>query len=124
MRLSVNDLTKGLMFHGEVSGKRQHYYILSTRRNYFIMSLSRSKRAAGQFNLVDKEAVEQLYLYHRLRGQRGLTTPTVFRRSKNRRRLCSSLGVLNILYVLVATRRAHIDERHASSSALFFNIRA
>jgi hypothetical protein len=122
MSLRVNELTKGLMFHGDVTGKRQHYYILSTRRHYLIMSFSRSKRAAGQFNLVDKEAVEQLY--HRLQGQKGVTAPAVFRRSRHRRLLRSSLTVLNILYVLVATNRAHIDERYASSSALFFNIKA
>ena len=30
MKLSVKSLTTGLNFHGEVEGKRQHYYILSS----------------------------------------------------------------------------------------------
>src|SRR2546430_2187877 len=44
MKLSVKSLTTGLTFHGEVHGKRQHYYVLSTAREYFVMSISSSKR--------------------------------------------------------------------------------
>src|SRR4030095_14935864 len=54
MKLSVESLTKGVTFHGEVQGKRQHYYVLSSARQYFVMSLSTSKRDAGYFNLVGK----------------------------------------------------------------------
>jgi hypothetical protein len=46
MRLNVMSLTTGLQFHGEVQGKRQHYYVLSSARQYFVMSLSLSKRGA------------------------------------------------------------------------------
>ena len=61
MKLNVKSLTTGLQFHGEVQGKRQHYYVLSSARHYFVMSVSRSKRDAGNFNLVGKSAVETLY---------------------------------------------------------------
>ena len=54
MKLSVKSLTTGLTFYGEVHGKRQHYYVLSTAREYFVMSISSSKRDAGNFNLVGK----------------------------------------------------------------------
>ena len=47
MKLSVDSLTTGLQFHGEVQGKRQHYYVLSSARQYFVMSFSLSKRDAG-----------------------------------------------------------------------------
>jgi hypothetical protein len=30
MRPSVKQLSAGLQFHGEVDGKRQHYYVLSS----------------------------------------------------------------------------------------------
>ena len=63
LKLSVNSLTTGLTFHGEVQGKRQHYYILSSARQYFVMSVSSSKRDAGNFNLVSKSAVDRLYLW-------------------------------------------------------------
>jgi hypothetical protein len=121
MKLSVNSLIKGLTFHGEVQGKRQHYYILSSAHQYFVMSVSSSKRDAGNFNLVRKSAVDQLY--RRLRGQQGLTARLVFDRTRNRRLVPSSLAALNILYVLVATNRAAIDMRRKSSREIFFNMR-
>ena len=83
MRLSVKSLTTGLDFHGEVQGKRQHYYVLSSARQYFVMSVSRSKRGAGYFNLVSRTAANKLY--RRLRGQKGLTAKVVFTRSRNKR---------------------------------------
>ena len=121
MKLNVKSLTTGLQFHGEVQGKRQHYYVLSSARHYFVMSVSRSKRDAGNFNLVGKSAVETLY--RRLRGRRGLTAQDVFSRSKNRRAVPSSLAALNMLYVLVATGRASIDTRRQQSPQLFFNVK-
>ena len=121
MKLNVSSLTKGLTFHGEVQGKRQHYYILSSAHQYFVMSVSSSKRDAGNFNLVSKSAVDQLY--RRLRGQQGLTVRLVFDRTRNRRLMPSSLAALNILYVLVATNRAAIDMRHKASREIFFNMR-
>ena len=120
LKLSVNSLTTGLTFHGEVQGKRQHYYILSSARQYFVMSVSSSKRDAGNFNLVSKSAVDRLY--RRLRGQQGLTARQVFNRTRNRRLVPSSLAALNILYVLVATDRASIDMRHKTRE-IFFNMK-
>jgi hypothetical protein len=121
MRLNVRSLTTGLEFHGHVEGKRQRYHVLSSPKQYFVMSVSRSKRDAGNFNLVSKDAVEKLY--RRLRGQQGLTAKLVFSRSRNRRQIPSHLAALNMLYVLVATGRATIDKRHRSRE-IFFNVKA
>ena len=120
MKLSVASLTTGLQFHGEVQGKRQHYYILSNPRQYFVMSISRSKRDAGNFNLVSKTAVEQLY--RRLRGRRGLTARLVFDRSRKGRLVASSLAALNMLYVMAATGRASIDAKRKTPQ-IFFNVK-
>jgi len=120
MRLSVRSLTKGLEFHGEVEGKRQHYYVLSSTRQYFIMSVSSSKRSAGNFNLVSRIAVDKLY--RRLRGQQGLTARLVLNRSRNKRLVPTRFAALNMLYVLVATGRASIDQRHRTRE-LFFNVK-
>jgi hypothetical protein len=122
MKLSVDSLTTGLRFHGEVEGKRQHYYVLSSARQYFVMSLSARKRDSGNFNLVSQSAVD--HLHRRLRGRRGLTARLVFTRSRNRRLVPSPLAALNMLYVLVATGRASIDQRRRSSRELFFNVKA
>src|SRR2546428_7338722 len=83
MKLDVKTLTTGLQFHGEVEGKRQRYFVLSSARQYFVMSLSRSKRDAGNFNLVGKASVERLH--RRLRGRRGLTARLLYQRSQRRR---------------------------------------
>lgn len=121
MKLNVRSLTQGLEFHGEVEGKRRHYYVLSGTRQYFVLSLSRAKRDAGNFNLVSKSAVERLH--RRFRGRRGLTARSVFERARDRRSVPSSLAALNVLYVLVATGRATVDARHKTRE-LFFNVRS
>jgi hypothetical protein len=121
MKLSVKGLIKGLEYHGEVQGKRQHYYVLSSARQYFVMSASHSKRSSGNFNLVSRKAVDKLR--RRLRGQQGLTAKIVFTRSRNRRLVPTRLAALNMLYVLVATGRASIDERHKSKE-IFFNAKS
>lgn len=120
MRLSVESLTTGLEYHGEVEGKRQRYFVLSNTRQYFVMSLSRSKRDSGNFNLVGKAAVERLH--RRLRGKRGLTAKLVYTRAK--RGVPSALTALNMLYVLVATGRASIDQRRLAARELFFNVKS
>ena len=122
MKLSVDSLTTGLQFHGEVAGKRQRYYVLSGSRRYFVMSLSTRKRDSGNFNLVSRSAVDRLH--RRLRGRSGLTAKLVFTRSRNRRLVPSALAALNMLYVLVATGRASIDQRRLSSRELFFNVKS
>src|SRR5262245_29813547 len=122
MKRSGESLTAGLQFHGEVEGKRQHYYVLSSHRQYFVMSLSARKRDAGNFNMVGRSMVERLY--RRLRGRQGLTARLVFTRSRDRRLVPSPLAALNMLYILVATGRGSIDQRHRSARELFFNVKS
>src|SRR5260370_20350067 len=117
MKLDVKTLTKGLEFDGEVEGTRQRYCVLSSPRQYFVMSLSRSKRDAGNFNLVGKAAVEKLH--KRLRGKRGLTARLVYERS--RRGVPSALVALNMLYVLVSPGRPRIHQRRLAAPQVFFN---
>jgi hypothetical protein len=119
MKLSVESLTKGLEFHGEVQGKRQHYYILSSPRQYFVMSVSLAKRDAGNFNMVSRTAVDTLY--KRLRGRRGLTARLVSDRFRKGRLVTSSLNALNMLYVMAATGRASIDAKRKMPQ-IFFNV--
>ena len=119
MKLSVDSLTKGLEFHGEVQGKRQRYYILSSPRQYFVMSVSLAKRDAGNFNMVSRAAVDALY--RKLRGPRGLTARLVSDRFRKGRLVTSSLNALNMLYVMAATGRATIDAKRKTPQ-IFFNV--
>src|SRR5206468_12176225 len=104
MKLSVDSLTKGLEFHGEVQGKRQHYYILSSGRQYFVMSVSLAKRDAGNYNLVSKTAVEALD--RKLRGRRGLPARLGFDRPPKGRLAAAYLDARGIVYVMGANGRA------------------
>jgi hypothetical protein len=119
MKLSVDSLTKGLEFHGEVQGKRQRDYILSSPRQYFVMSVSLAKRDAGNFNMVNRAAVDALY--RKLRGRRGLTARLVSDRFRKGRLVTSSLNALNMLYVMAATGRASIDAKRKTPQ-IFFNV--
>jgi hypothetical protein len=119
MKLSVDSLTKGLEFHGEVQGKRQRYYILSSPRQYFVMSVSLAKRDAGNFNMVSRAAVDALY--RKLRGRRGLTARLVSDRFRKGRLVTSSLNALNMLYAMAATGRASIDAKRKTPQ-IFFNV--
>src|SRR5262249_58980698 len=107
MKLSVDSLTKGLEFHGEVQGKRQRYYILSSPRQYFVMSVSLAKRDAGNFNIVSRAAVDALH--RKLRGRRGLTARLVSDRFRKGGLVTASLNALHMAYGLAAPGRAGTD---------------
>jgi hypothetical protein len=119
MVLKISGLTKGLEFHGTVEGKRQTYYVFSSAREYFVMSLSAKKRDAGNFNVVRKVSVA--HVLKRLRGRQGATARLLFERSRTRRLVPTRFAALNILYILVALGEAKVDARHKSSE-LFFNV--
>lgn len=121
MRLNVRNLTKGLEYHGEVDGKKQHYYVFSGGAHYFVMSLSPSKPKSGNFNLVSKIAVEKPG--RRLKGQQAVTSKAVRAGSRGRSTIPTDLTALNMLYILVAIGQATIDMRYRSKQ-LFFNVRA
>ncbi len=122
MRRAVNlrRLTAGLDFRGKVEGQRQTYYVFEGEKFFFICSFSRTKPKAGNFNIVDLDAVR--YVERIVEGKRGVTAQDLHRRSRNPRHIGSPLEALNVLYVLVATGRAKIDRRRKGKQ-LFFNVK-
>ena len=115
--MNLRRLSAGLDFRGTVEGQRQTYYAFEGERFFFICSFSRKKRKAGNFNIVDLDAVKHA---ERLAGgHRGVTAQDLHRRSRSRRHVGSPLEALNILYVLVATGRAKIDRRHKGKQLVF-----
>jgi hypothetical protein len=113
-------LTSGLVYRGEVEAKRQTYHVFEGKKHFFVMSLSRAKRNAGNFNIVSADAVE--YVATRFAGRKGVTSTGVASTSRTPRHVKTSLDALNILYVLVATERAKIDPRYKKERQLFFNV--
>lgn len=107
--MDIRSLTSRLEYRGEVRGKRQTYYVFESRRQYLVMSFSRTKPKAGNFNVVATEAVE--YVARRFGGKQGITAKEVHKATRRPRLVGNALTALNVLYVLVAIGRARIDTR-------------
>ena len=119
--MNIRSLTTGLQYRGEAEGKRQMYHIFEGKRQYLVMSFSRSKSNAGNFNVVDVDAVD--YVVRRFGGQQDISAKAIYRASRKPHLLGSSLAALNILYVLVATGRAKVDKRF-NTPGLHFNVKS
>lgn len=120
MPVNVRSLAAGLEYRGEVSGKRQTYYVFQGRKYYFVLSFSKSKRSSGNFNLVSVDGVE--YVRRSFAGRQDLTAKRLVARSRKRQYVGSALQALNILYVLVAVGAAVRDDRFRDRE-LHFNVR-
>jgi hypothetical protein len=118
--MNVKKLVQGLSYVGEAKGKRQTYYVFRASASFLVLSFSRTKPRAGNFNIVDSKSVD--YVRTRLGGKKGITARDVVARAKKFGRIRRSLTALNILYVLVALGDATVDARRAGPR-LFFNIR-
>jgi hypothetical protein len=118
--MNVKRLVQGLSYVGEADGKRQTYHVFQGAEAFFVLSFSRSKPNAGNFNVVKPDAVE--YVRTRFAGSHAVTTNDVVARAKRSRHVRTSLAALNILYVLVATGDASVDTRRAGPK-LYFNFK-
>ncbi len=118
--MDIKSLAKGLSYIGEAQGKRQTYYIFEGQKHYFVMSFSRTKRNAGNFNIVRVDAVD--YVRKRFAGTQGLTSQELAKKNRRPRLFKTALEGLNILYILVAMGEAKVDQRYQSSPQLFFNV--
>jgi len=120
--MNIRILQRGLEYRGQVAAVRQTYHVFATRGYYFVLSFARarSRRGSGYFNLVDQEAVE--YVYRRVAGMRAVTANQVLAAAKRTRYVPTRLLALNVLYVLVALKRAAIT-RAGEHRQLFFSVR-
>jgi hypothetical protein len=117
--MNVRKLVQGLSYLGQVEGKRQTYHVFQGTGVFLVLSFSRTKRNAGNFNIVDAGAVDAVYA--RFAGRQSVTTNDVVARVGKSRHVPSALAALNVLYVLVALGRARIDTRRGGPK-LFFNV--
>jgi len=118
--MNVKTLTKGLRFKGDAEGKRQTYYVFEGSGYYFVLSFKKNNQNAGYFNVIDSEAAD--FVQKKFGGMAGITCKDVINGSHKTRYFSKELDALNVLYVLVATKRARVDKRHKSKS-LYFNIK-
>ena len=73
--MNLRSLAKGLSYSGEVAAKRQTYHVFEGKRYFLVMSQSRSKRNAGNFNVVRADAVE--YVASRFARKKKVTSTDV-----------------------------------------------
>ena len=118
--MNLRSLAKGLTYVGEVAAKRQTYHVFEGKRYFLVMSQSRAKRNAGNFNVVRGDAVE--YVAKRFERKRKVTSTGVARASRKPRLVSTSLDALNVLYVLVAKERAEIDKKFRKERQLYFTV--
>jgi hypothetical protein len=117
--MNVKKLMQGLTYLGDVTGKRQTYYVFQGTGLFMVLSFSRTKPSAGNFNVVKADAVD--HVRKRFAGKSGVTTGDVVGRGRKSRQVPSALAALNILYVLAAMGRAKVDARRVGPK-LFFNV--
>ena len=118
--MNLRSLAQGLTYVGEVAAKRQTYHVFEGKRYFLVMSQSRAKRNAGNFNVVREDAVE--YVAKRFERRKKVTSTDVARASRKPRLVSTSLDALNILYVLVAKDRAEIDRKFKKERQLYFTV--
>lgn len=118
--MNAKRLVQGLSYVGKVDGRRQTYHVFRGDENFFVLSFSRTKPNAGNFNIVESDAVD--YVRTRFGGASGVTAKDVVARAKRSRHAPSSLLALNILYVLAAIGDVKIDARRTGPK-LYFNFR-
>jgi hypothetical protein len=118
--VNLRSLAQGLSYSGEVAAKRQTYHVFAGKRYFLVMSQSRAKRNAGNFNVVRADAVE--YVAKRFERKKKVTSTDVAKASRKPRLVSTSLDALNILYVLVATGRAEIDKKFKNERQLYFTV--
>src|ERR1700687_4347396 len=118
--MNIKSLVQGLSYVGKAEGKRQTYYVFRGNDYFLVLSFSKTKPHAGNFNIVESEAVE--YVRSRFAGAKAVTVNDVVAKGKRTRHVRSPLAALNILYVLAATGDLGVDARRAGPK-LYFNFK-
>jgi hypothetical protein len=115
--MNVKAVLSELHYVGEAQGVRQTYYVFRGRQHYLLMSFKKADAAAGNFNIVEADAVG--YAEGKYRGMKGLTAKQLFEESKRTRHFKDRFVALNVLYVLVASGKAGVDHRFKPGTLVF-----
>ena len=115
--MNVREVLSELRYVGEATGVRQTYYVFRGHQHYLALSFKKSDAAAGNFNIVEADAVA--YVEDKFRGAKALTSKQVFEESKRTRHFKDRFVALNALYVLVAAGKAAVDHRFKPGTLVF-----
>jgi hypothetical protein len=118
--MNAKNLVQGLSYVGRADGKRQTYHVFQGKGYFLVLSFSKTKPRAGNFNVVESEAVE--YVRSRFAGAKAVTVNDVVAKGKRTRHVPNPLAALNILYVLAAIGDLSVDARRTGPK-LYFNFK-
>ena len=115
--MKVREVLSELRYVGEAQGVRQTYHVFQGHQHYLVMSFKKDDAATGNFNIVGAEAVT--FVENKFRGAKGLTSKQLFEDSKRTRHFKDRFVALNVLYVLVACKKAAVDRRFKLGTLVF-----
>jgi hypothetical protein len=120
--MKVRMLEHGLHYCGRAKGVRQTYHVFEAKDDYFVMSFARAKAKAGggYFNVVSRKAVDFVRKRHGRAAR--LTARDVASKARRTKHFPTNLVALNVLYVLVALKKAAVV-REGEHRQLFFSLR-
>lgn len=104
---------------GEIVGARLTYSVFEAP-DYFIL-ITQSGPRSGNFNLVDRRAVERVR--SRFGGRKDLTSGELLKRMKNASTIRDRFDALRVLYVLEALGQASRREAKLPARGFVFSIR-
>lgn len=118
--MNIKKAFANIEYCGEVVAPRRNYTVFRSNRQYLLLSKKSNSLVQGDFVAIKSDAVERLA--KRLRGQTKLTTSVILERTRSGQYFKTRFDVLNVLYVLLALKRARIDRRF-KRRALYFNVK-
>jgi hypothetical protein len=118
--MDMRNLTSDPRFRGKVVAKQRTYYVLEGKNCFYVISFSPATLDARTFEIVDVSAAN--HVASTFAGRKGITAKGVAMASGSLQYLATPLSALNVLCVLVATKRAVVDGRYRGKE-LHFNVR-
>jgi hypothetical protein len=115
--VNVKHVLSELRYVGEATGVRHTYYVFQGPKHYLVLSFKKDDAAAGNFNIVEADAVA--YVEDKFRGSKGLTSKQLLEESRRTRHFKDRFAALNALYVLAAAGKATVDHRFKPGTLVF-----
>ena len=116
--MKPQEAVSDLRYEGEARGSRQTYHIFRGRRHFLVLSFKRDDPRAGNFNIIQSDAVG--YAEAKFRGARGITAKQLLHEARRTKHFKDRFAALNTLYVLVALKKATVSSL-AHAGALVFH---
>ncbi len=112
--MKPRELFKDIRYVGEAKGDRKTYYVFETGTHFLVVGPARE---AGYYvTVVDRKAPEAISRAFR---RKRVTSSLVKRSARRPAVFHSSLAALNVLYAMVALRRARKLKRRQGKAIVF-----